>query len=60
VLENGAPNTVQCASDTVRCALDTARRALNQPLSGNSGGASAIIHRTVRCATEPSGEPAEQ
>jgi hypothetical protein len=33
---------------------------LNQPLSGNSRAASAIIHRTVRCATGLSGEPAEQ
>jgi hypothetical protein len=33
---------------------------MNQPLSGIPGARSAIIHRTVRCATGLSGEPAEQ
>jgi hypothetical protein len=32
----------------------------NQPLSGNSRAVSAIIHRTVLCATGLSDEPAEQ
>jgi hypothetical protein len=37
-----------------------ASRPPNQPLSGNSRAASAIIHRPVWCATGLSGEPAEQ
>jgi hypothetical protein len=37
-----------------------ARRPPNQPLSGNSRAASAIIHRAVRCATELSDEPVEK
>jgi hypothetical protein len=32
----------------------------NQPLSGNSRAASAIIHQTVRCATGLSGELAKR
>jgi hypothetical protein len=36
------------------------KEPLNQPLSGIPGAHSAIIHRTVRCATRLSGEPAEQ
>jgi hypothetical protein len=37
-----------------------AGRPPKQPLSRNYRAASAIIHRTVRCATGLSGEPAEQ
>jgi hypothetical protein len=33
---------------------------MNQPLSGIQWACSAIIHRTVRCAPDMSGEPAEQ
>jgi hypothetical protein len=33
----------------------TTKRPPNQPLSGNSGGASTIIHRTVCCAIGLSG-----
>jgi hypothetical protein len=36
------------------------RAESNQPLSGISAAPYAIIHRTVRCGTELSGEPAEQ
>jgi hypothetical protein len=36
------------------------RAALNQPLSDFSGARSPIIHRTVRCAPDMSGEPTEQ
>jgi hypothetical protein len=40
--------------DSVRCT-----REINSKLAtfGNSGSHSAIIHRTVRCSTGPSGEP---
>jgi hypothetical protein len=52
VLKDGAPDTVRCAPDT--------GAPSNQPLSRNSRARSAIIHRTVWCATRLSGEPAEQ
>jgi hypothetical protein len=35
-------------------------RATNQTLSGIQWARSAIIHRTVRCAPDMSGEPVEQ
>jgi hypothetical protein len=57
VLTCGAP-------DSVRCALDVsgAPGPYNSELVtlGNSRGASAVIHRTVRCATGLSDEPVEQ
>jgi hypothetical protein len=37
-----------------------ARADSNQPLSGIQQARSAIIHQTVRCGTELSGEPTEQ
>jgi hypothetical protein len=43
--------------DSVRCTRDSDSELLT---FGNSGGPSAIIHRTVRCSTGLSGVPAEQ
>jgi hypothetical protein len=43
--------------DSVRCTRDSNSELLT---FGNSGGRSAIIHRTVRCSTGLSGVPAEQ
>jgi hypothetical protein len=45
---------------TGHCPVRQARHPANQPLSGFFWARSTIIHRTVRCATELSGEPAEQ
>jgi hypothetical protein len=57
VLENGAPDTVRCASDTVRCAS----QAPFEPATlGKLEVRFAIIHRTARCATGLFGEPALQ
>ena len=50
----------QCPVCTGQCLVHQARAQSNQPLSGIPGTPSAIIHRTVRCATGLSGEPAEQ
>jgi hypothetical protein len=43
--------------DSVRCTRDSNSELLT---FGNSGGRSAIIHRTVRCSTGLSGVPAGQ
>jgi hypothetical protein len=43
--------------DSVRCTRDSNSKLLT---FRNSGGRSAIIHRTVRCSTGLSGVPAEQ
>jgi hypothetical protein len=45
------------AHRTVRCTRDSTSELLT---FGNSGGRSAIIHRTVRWSTRLSGAPAEQ
>jgi hypothetical protein len=50
MLENGAPDTLQCASQAPS----------EQATLGNSRAVSAIIHRTVRYATGLFGEPAKQ
>ena len=43
--------------DSVRCTREPDSKLAT---FGNSGGRSAIIHRTVRCSTGLSGAPAEQ
>jgi hypothetical protein len=54
VMKNGAP-------DSVRCAPDTPGPYICEPATlGKMEARSTIIHRTVRCATGLSGEPAEQ
>jgi hypothetical protein len=45
---------------TEQCPVHQAEHQANMPLSGFSGALSAIIHRTVRCAQDMSGEPTEQ
>jgi hypothetical protein len=64
VLKNGALDCPVCHQtvsdvppDSVRCT-----RAVHSEAATlrNSTARSAIIHRTVRCATELTGEPAEQ
>jgi hypothetical protein len=45
---------------TGHCPVHQARTLSNQPLSGFQQARSSIIHRTVRCGTGLSGEPAEQ
>jgi hypothetical protein len=60
-----APNRskgLECAEfwGTGHCLVRLARRPANQPLSGFFWARSTIIHRTARCATGLSGEPAEQ
>jgi hypothetical protein len=52
-----AHRTVWCA--TGQCLVHQTVQQKNQPLLGIPGARSAIIHRTVRCATM-FGEPAEQ
>jgi hypothetical protein len=52
---SGAPD---CRTpDSVRCTRESNSKLASL---GNSGGRSAIIHRTVRCNTGLSGVPAEQ
>jgi hypothetical protein len=61
---SGAPDCPVChrtvsgaSPDSVRCTRDSNSELLT---FGNSGGRSAIIHRTVRCSTRLSGVPAGQ
>jgi hypothetical protein len=53
---------LECAEKwrTGQCPVHLARTDSNQPLSGIQQACSAIIHRTLRCGTGLSGEPAEQ
>jgi hypothetical protein len=51
---------VCCLWRTGQCPVHQARTQTNQPLSGIQWACSAIIHRTVQCALDMSGEPPEQ
>jgi hypothetical protein len=51
---------VCCQWHTRHCPVHQAELHSNQSLSGFSGARFAIIHRTIRCAPDISGEPAEQ
>jgi hypothetical protein len=51
---------VCCLWRTGQCPTHQAHAQANRPLSGFCRAWSAIIHRTVRCAPDMSGEPAEQ
>jgi hypothetical protein len=60
-IKNGAKD-LECVEKwrTGHCPVCQAKRPANRPLSGFCRARSTIIHRTVRCATGLSGQPAEQ
>jgi hypothetical protein len=51
---------VCCLWRTGQCTVHQAHDQANRPLSGFFWARSAIIHWTIRCAPDMSGEPAEQ